>query len=53
MTQRSINLSGQEPENQYDDTYDMDHMYWNHYTGDTDQVKIMTVRVFDDYRCLP
>lgn len=50
-TEKSINLSGQEPENQYDDTYG----HGSHVSGiitqaTPDQVKIMTVRVFDDYQ---
>lgn len=50
-TQKSINLSGQEPETKYDDTYG----HGSHVSGiitqaTPDQVKIMTVRVFDDYQ---
>lgn len=50
-TQKSINLSGVEPQDQYDDTYG----HGSHVSGiitqaTPDQVKIMTVRVFDDYQ---
>ena len=50
-TKKSINLSGQEPETKYDDTYG----HGSHVSGiitqaTPDQVKIMTVRVFDDYQ---
>lgn len=50
-TEKSINLSGMELQNKYDDTYG----HGSHVSGiitqaTPDQVKIMTVRVFDDFQ---